>query len=358
MLAVFELILKVWEDNPPWVWAFAGTTACLVLTISIMLRRWIRRRYAELTQTPERELTEVPLEIASKTSTAFLLVASLFPGFYTLALPDKVRHGLTVVFTVIGFWQLGVWGSEAVRAWFITRRRMQGIDPGTTSGVAVLAFVARIGVWAVIALLMLDNLGVDVTTLVAGLGVGGIAIALAVQNVLGDLFASLSITLDRPFVVGDLIVLGEYWGKVEQIGVKSTRLRSVNGEQIVISNADLLRAQLRTFGRMDERRSLFTLNVSYETPREKLKRIPALIRAQIESVEATRFDRSHFSRFGPYALEFETAYWVLSSDYAQFMDVQQSVYLAIHEAFEREGIELAYPTQKLWLAGLPEGKPG
>jgi small-conductance mechanosensitive channel len=357
MRAVFELILKVWEDNPPWEWALAGTTACLVLAISIIIRRWIRRRYRELAQTPERELAEVPLEIASKTSNAFLIVASLFPGFYTLELPSKLRHGVTVVFTVIGFWQLGVWSSEAVRAWFLTRRRL-GVEPGTTSGMAVLAFVGRIGVWAVIALLMLDNLGVDVTTLVAGLGVGGIAIALAVQNVLGDLFASLSITLDRPFVVGDLIVLGEYSGTVEQIGVKSTRLRSVNGEQIIFSNADLLRAQLRNFGRMDQRRVLFTLNVSYETPRDKLKRIPALIRAQIESVEATRCDRSHFSRFGPYALEFETAYWVLSSDYARYMDVQQSVYLAIHEAFEREDIEFAYPTQKLWLAGLPEGKPG
>jgi len=355
MHKVVGLMLKVWEDNNAWEWALAGAVAFVILVVSVGTRRWVRKRHAALRATARVELAEVPLQIASKTSNLFLLVGALFVGLSLLVLPTQLRHAASVVFTVVGFWQLGVWGSQGVRAWIWARHQVAGAAPG---GLGIISFVGRLVVWAVIVLLTLDNLGVDVTTLVTGLGVGGIALALAVQNVLGDLFASLSITLDRPFVPGDFIVIGEYSGKVEQVGIKSTRLRSVNGEQIVISNADLLRSQLRNFGRMTERRSLFTLGVPHETPRDKLERIPELIRAIIERTEKTRFDRSHFARFGTYALEFESVYWVLDPDYARFMAVQQSIYLAIHAAFEREGIQFAYPTQKLWLAGVPESGLG
>jgi small-conductance mechanosensitive channel len=215
--------------------------------------------------------------------------------------------------------------------------------------------VVRTAVWVVILLLALENLGINVTALVAGLGVGGIAVALAVQSLLGDLFASLSITLDRPFVIGDFVIVGDYMGSVEQIGVKSTRIRSLGGEQIIMPNADLLGSRVRNYGRMAERRVVFSLGVAYETPREKLKRISEIIREHVQSQQDTRFDRSHFASYGPYALEFETVYYVLSPDYNRYMDIQQAIYFAIHEAFEREQIEFAYPTQKLWL-DVPRGR--
>jgi small-conductance mechanosensitive channel len=204
-------------------------------------------------------------------------------------------------------------------------------------------------VWSVVLLLVLDNMGINITALVAGLGVGGIAVALAVQSILGDLFASLSIVLDKPFVVGDFLIIDDYMGSVEHVGLKTTRLRSLTGEQLVLSNTDLLSSRIRNYGRMQERRALFTLGVTYQTPRDKLRQIPEIIREAIEASEKTRFDRSHFKSYGAYSLDFETVYYVLEPDYALYMDIQQAVNLAIHERFEAEGIEFAFPTQTLFV---------
>jgi small-conductance mechanosensitive channel len=198
-------------------------------------------------------------------------------------------------------------------------------------------------------LLILDNLGIDITALVAGLGVGGIAVALAVQNILGDLFASLSIVLDKPFAVGDFIIIDDYLGSVEHVGLKTTRLRSLSGEQLVMSNADLLSSRIRNYGRMYERRIVFSLGVTYQTPRDKLKKIPGIIRDAVEAQDQTRFDRSHFKGYGSFSLDFETVYHVLQPDYNLYMDIQQAVNFAIHERFEAEGIEFAYPTQTLFV---------
>jgi small-conductance mechanosensitive channel len=210
-----------------------------------------------------------------------------------------------------------------------------------------LIFVIRLVLWSVVALLVLDNLGVDITALVAGLGVGGIAVALAVQNVLGDLFASLSIVLDKPFVNGDFIAIGDLVGNVEHVGLKTTRVRSLSGEQLVFSNADLLSSRIKNFGRMNERRIAFSIGVTYDTPRETLRQIPEMIKRAVESEDEARFDRSHFKEFGDSALMFETVYYVLVPDYAKYMDVQQAINLSIHEQFEASRIEFAFPTQTL-----------
>ena len=198
---------------------------------------------------------------------------------------------------------------------------------------------------------MLDNLGYNVTALIAGLGVGGVAVALAVQNILGDLFASLSILFDKPFVVGDFLIVDEHMGSVEHVGLKTTRVRSLSGEQLIFSNSDLLKSRLRNYGRMYERRVAFQTGVTYETPREKLKLIPGIMRAAIEAQQKTRFDRSHFAAYGDFSLNFETVYYVLGPDYNLYMDIQQAINLQIHEQFEAAGIEFAYPTQVLHLRG-------
>jgi small-conductance mechanosensitive channel len=215
---------------------------------------------------------------------------------------------------------------------------------------SIIGVVVRAVIWAVVLLLTLDNLGVDITALVAGLGIGGIAVALAVQNVLGDLLASLSIALDKPFVVGDFLIVGEFMGSVEYIGIKSTRLRSLSGEQIVMSNADLLGSRVRNYGRMQERRVVFAVGVTYETPREMVEAIPGMIREIVQAQDNIRFDRCHFAKFGPASLDYEAVYYVLSADYNQYMDTQQRINLRIFEAFALRGIEFAYPTQKIWLA--------
>jgi small-conductance mechanosensitive channel len=197
---------------------------------------------------------------------------------------------------------------------------------------------------------VLENLNFDVSALVASLGVGGIAVALAAQNILGDLFASLSILFDKPFVVGDFIIVDDLPGTVEKVGLKTTRVRSLFGEQLVFSNNDLLSSRIKNYKRMEERRVVFPLGVTYQTGAEQLELIPGIIKKTIEKQEKVRFDRSHFKGYGDFALLFETVYWVTEPDYNLYMDIQQKINLELFHLFEEQGIEFAYPTQTIHLA--------
>ncbi len=214
-----------------------------------------------------------------------------------------------------------------------------------------LAFMSKVAAWVVVLLLVLGNLGVDITGLLTGVGIGGIAIALAVQKILSDLFASLTIVLDKPFVLGDFLIVDDLMGTVEHIGLKSTRLTSISGEQLVFSNTDLLSSRIRNYGRMQERRAVFTIGVTYDTPRDKLRKLPELLQKAVESQEKTRFDRSHLKTFGDFSINFETVYYIGDSAYKTYMDIQQAVNLAVHRMFEDEGIEFAFPTQTVHLVG-------
>jgi small-conductance mechanosensitive channel len=200
-----------------------------------------------------------------------------------------------------------------------------------------------------VLLSMLDNLGINVTALVASLGIGGIAIALAAQNILGDLFASLTIAIDKPFVIGDFIILGQETGTVEHVGLKTTRLRSLSGEQIILSNNDLLQSRIHNYKRMEERRALFAIGVTYDTPAEKLELIPELIKQAVAAQTDARFDRAHFKSFGAFSLDFETVYYVRKPDYGVFMDVQQAINLQLVRSFADHSIAFAFPTQTLHL---------
>jgi small-conductance mechanosensitive channel len=223
-------------------------------------------------------------------------------------------------------------------------------DAAGATTVNALGFIARAGLWWVLLLMGLSNLGVDITAFIAGFGIGGIAVALAVQNVLGDLFASLSIVLDKPFVIGDFIIVDDLLGTVEHVGLKTTRLRSLSGEQLVFSNSDLLNSRIRNFKRMYHRRVVFEFGVTYQTPYEKAARIGALVREIVEAQEKTRFDRAHFKEYGDFALVYEVVYHVLEPDFNVYMDIQQAINLEIFRRFEEENISFAYPTQTLYVA--------
>jgi small-conductance mechanosensitive channel len=336
--------------NSPLEWAAAVCIAVALLLTLLLVRKMVRRYHARMLTTRQVELLEMPLEILSRTTLVFFLALSVFAGLRTLEMSSSTRLTLGSALTVAIFWQTGIWATAAATAW-LERRRTGHIagDKAAAGSLGVIAFILQGIIWALVILLTLDNLGVNITALIAGLGVGGIAVALAVQNILGDLFASLSITFDRPFVAGDFLIVDEFLGSVEQIGIKSTRLRSLSGEQIVMSNADLLKSRLRNYGRMSERRVVFTIGVTYETPSDKLEFIPRIIRGIVEAHGDTRFDRSHFAAHGAASLDFETVYYVLSADYNQYMDIQQNINLRIHREFERLGVEFAYPTQRILL---------
>ncbi len=256
---------------------------------------------------------------------------------------------------MIGFLlQVALWGNAVISFW-ITRymqKRMEE-DAAAATSIGALRFVGKLLLWTFVLLLALDNLGIDVTALVTGLGIGGIAVALALQNVLGDLFASLSIVLDKPFVIGDFIIVGDFLGTVEHIGLKTTRLRSLSGEQLVFSNSDLLGSRIRNYKRMAERRIVFSFGVIYQTPHEKLARIPEMVREIIEAQEKARFDRAHFKAYGDSSLNFEVVYYVQVPDYLVYMDIQQAVNLELYRRFQEEGIEFAYPTRTLFIQRQP-----
>ena len=203
----------------------------------------------------------------------------------------------------------------------------------------------------VLVLTALGTLGVAVSPFVASLGIGGVAVALALQNVLGDLFASLSIVFDKPFVVGDSVAVDDFSGTVEYVGLKTTRIRSISGEQLVFANSDLLASRLRNYGRMRERRVIFTIGVTYGTPSEALRAIPRYLREAIERLDNTRFDRSHLKEFGDSSIDFETVYHMVVPDYNAYMDTQEQISLALYERFEAQGIDFAFPTRTVRLVG-------
>ncbi|MDJ0689693.1 MAG: mechanosensitive ion channel family protein [Xenococcaceae cyanobacterium MO_188.B32] len=199
----------------------------------------------------------------------------------------------------------------------------------------------------------MDNLGFDISAVVASLGIGGVAIALASQGVLQDLFSYFSILLDRPFELGDFIIVGDYLGTVEYVGIKTTRLKSISGEEIIIANTDLTGSRIRNFKRMIERRIVFKFGVVYNTNVEQLKKIPFLIERIIKETEHTRFDRAHFTGYGDFSLDFEVVYFIDSNDYTQYMNAQQQINLNIKTEFARHDIKFAYPTQINYLQEIP-----
>lgn len=313
-----------------------------------VLTRIVAARLGRLAARSTTYLDDALVEAIRRTNMVLMLVIAIWAGTRALELdprPTLLVNGAAVLATLL---QLALWGNRVV-AYSLDRYRALNLesDAGSVTTMAALAFVARIAIWSVLLLLALDNLGVDVTALVAGLGIGGIAVALALQNVLGDLFASLSIALDKPFVIGDFLVIGEFRGNVERIGLKTTRLRSLSGEQLIFSNADLLSSRIRNYQRMTERRAEFALGVVYETPADKLQRIPTMLREVVEGVENTRFDRAHFKSFGDFSLDFEVVYFVNDRDYNFYMDIQQLINLEIFRRFEADEIEFAYPTRTL-----------
>jgi small-conductance mechanosensitive channel len=313
------------------------------------LHRWGFGRlktWAEKTDTPLDDFLVAALQRLAVPLAAF---GVFYLGLQGLVLPSSISKALLVagaaLLTFFGVRFLG----QAVRfavfdLWFRSRRdenlerQMWGLMPVFS---AVL--------WGLGVVFLLDNLGFKVSTVVAGLGIGGVAVALASQAILGDLFSYFSILFDRPFEIGDFIVVGELMGTVEHVGIKTTRLRSLGGEQLVFANADLTGSRVRNFKRMEKRRVLFRLGVTYNTTTAQLEGIPELLKSVIASTPGTQFDRAHFFSYGDFSLIIEAVYYVLSADYNVYMDTQQRINLGVKKEFEARGIEFAFPTQTLHL---------
>ncbi|MFC0251314.1 mechanosensitive ion channel family protein [Massilia consociata] len=332
-------------------WSIAASIAIATCVLLYGVKVLVVRRLEKFAAHTATWLDDLTIRVLSATHPLFILLMGLYAGSHWLTLPAKNTTLMSHLAIATLLLQVARWGDVAVHGWLhFYRTRRAGQDAAAATSTAALGFVARTVIWAVIILMILDNFGVNITTLVASLGIGGVAVALAMQNILGDLFSSLSIVLDKPFVVGDFITVDDLAGNVEYVGLKTTRIRGLGGEQIVFSNSDLLQSRIRNYKRMQTRRIVFGIGVTYETSKQQLRAIPGILREVVEAQPQVKFDRAHFKSYGASSLDFEVVYIVQSPDYSVYMDVQQAMNFALFDRFEEEGIEFAYPTQTLHLA--------
>lgn len=346
--------IVIWENSLlSWLRAlisFVGLYLFLVIILKLAksrLKVFLKKNY------------KLPISYISPflehTKNFFLLILSLYIVSNWVFLSEKPSMYLKTIF-IIAFWiQVGIWVNHLIIK-FIDMRNLKETNGEDKTTMNALKTVLRIVLWSIVLILVMDNIpGIEITALVTSLGIGGIAIGLAVQNILGDLFASLSITLDKPFVINDFIQIDNYLGTVEKIGLKSTRIRSLSGEQLIFSNSDLLNSRIQNFKRLERRRNLLKLGVLYQTTPERLRKIPEIIKSIFSKYEKITIDRIHLSDFGDFSINFELVYWVESSDFNFNMDVKQSILLEIFDEFIKNEIEFAYPTQSIFIEN--NGKP-
>jgi small-conductance mechanosensitive channel len=337
--------------NPVHQWLLAGAVALVLYLVLRGAKAIIQKRLEKQAQKTETNWDDLFLALTERVHSLSLLLLAVYIGSLILTLPGSIPEFLVKAVFAILLFQVAVIGSRAI-GFLMGRYRHQKMASNASAAtmLSTLGFVLQLLLWLILVLLALDNFGINVTTLIAGLGLSGIAVALAVQNILGDLFASFSIVFDKPFVIGDFIIVDDFMGAVEYVGLKTTRIRSLSGEQLIFSNGDLLKSRIRNYKRMNERRVVFSIGVLYQTSYDHLAEIPHMIRAIIESHPRVRFDRAHFKEFGAYSLNFEIVYWIHDPDYTVYMDIQQAINLSIYEQFKAKGIEFAYPTQTLFVA--------
>ncbi len=333
-------------------WAVAVGTALVAWLVMSLGLRFALRRAKRLTGRTSNRIDDVVVEVLAGTNRLLIFVVSLLVGVGMLDLPEPWPARVAQLWFLAVALQVGLWGNRAIKAGlkgYVARNSSPGMTQVSASA-TLMSWGLNTALWAVVLLSILANVGVNITAFVASLGVGGIAVALAVQNILGDLFASLSIAVDKPFEVGDFIVSGGIVGSVAHVGVRSTRIRALSGEQIVISNTELLKQTINNYKQLLERRIVFKFRVSYDTTAEQAEEISRIVGRVISANEKVRFDRAHLLAFGEEALEYEVVYIVLDPDYNLYMDIQQRINLALMRELEGMGVTFGLPIRKVFMA--------
>ena len=326
----------------------AGVIFYLLLRSLIWL---LRKRIEKFAAQPEVNSSDLVKDLLDHTSKLFIIWLSIYIGLRFLNIVPSVMTIIQTITNTILLVQVGFWSIELIEYW-ITRRELgkDGKLKNQKGALVAISIISKVVVWTVVLVLVLENIpGIHITTLIASLGIGGIAIGLALQRILGDLFASLTISIDQPFVEGDAINIGDFSGTVEHIGLKSTRILSFTGEQLIFSNSDLLSSRIRNYQSMDHRMIVFALNVTYQTSLEDLKKIPQLVKDIIEAQKQVTFNRAHLKSYSDSAIVFEGVYTINTGDYTRYMDIQQSINLEIFNQFRQLDIHFAYPTQTVLL---------
>ncbi|KGB52271.1 MscS Mechanosensitive ion channel precursor [Sphingopyxis sp. LC81] len=347
---------RTWDMSLAWVeihWLQIGIAIGVGLLIYFLLSmaRRFALKYARSAE-GDLSLTHIAGRVIHKTKSSVLAIIAIRMVAGYAQPPAVIMHLVQLVFTVAVVLQVAIWAREIVLG-LIQRRAAEGNNETLSNAMGIIRLLISIALFAIAAIVILDNMGVNVTGLIAGLGIGGIAIGLAAQGIFSDLFASLSIIFDRPFRVGETIKYDMSTATVERIGLKSTRLRSLNGELLVISNTNLLSKEITNFAHLHRRRITFKIGVIYQTTPTMLRDLPALLEEQVVA-GGQEFIRSSFLTFGPSSLDFELIFDVFSDDYDVVAAARTDIAIRVFDAMARSGYEFAYPTQTTFTAA-PDG---
>lgn len=340
---------KVFFSNTLGEYAIALLIFVGLYIVIWIVESFILSRLRNLTKRTKTNFDDSLIQAIETINHSFYLFIAFYVSVKTLTIHSAFEKTLAVILIFWIVYQFVEFLDEIMK-YFINRKIKQE-DKSTASALRLVRKITKGVLWVLGLLLVLSNLGVNITSLVAGLGIGGVAIALAVQNILSDLFSSFSIYFDKPFVVGDLIVVDDVTGTVEKIGIKTTRIRSLKGEEVVISNQRLTNAKIENYKKMDERRIVFSLGVKYSTPHETLEEIPQIIENCIKSVDQTRFDRSNLVEYEDSAIKFETVYYVESQDFNVYRNKHEQILLKIRKELKKKDISMPFPTRTVHVEG-------
>lgn len=357
---VADALHRSFLGNSLQAWLTAGLTAAVALLVALVLRRLLVSRLGVLAARTVNQFDDTAVAVLEETRTWILVMIAVLIALSPLQFPPRIAAVMAPALKLVILWQIALWAAAAIGFWvrLQLQHRTGTHDRTSVAMISAMGVGAKFVVWVLIVLTALKSVfDVEITAWITGLGVGGIAVALAVQNILGDLLAALAIVFDKPFDVGDFIVVDTVSGNVERIGLKTTHIRSVSGEQVIVGNGDLLKSRLRNFKRMQQRRVVLNLDVQYDTPPDKLARIPQIVRGIIEKQDTVRVDRSHVATFLDSAIRVETVYWVLDPDYTLFMDRQQAINLEILRRFNAVGISFAFPSRTVYHVGAGDEAP-
>ncbi|HEX8041294.1 MAG TPA: mechanosensitive ion channel family protein [Chryseosolibacter sp.] len=351
-----EILDQVYYENTVRQYLIALAVIVSGVVIVLALKRTLIHRLQKWAAKTPGKWDDFVVESFSRYGIPFIQWAIVYWGVHLLTLSDKAEKTIQVITSVIlTYFVLRLLSSVVM---VLVRSGVGRWESGEEKikQLGGLMIVINTVIWFLGLVFLLSNWGIEVTPIIAGLGIGGIAVALAAQNILGDVFSYFVIFFDRPFEAGDFIIVDDKMGTIEYVGIKTTHIRGLGGEQIIIGNSNLTNSRIHNYKRMARRRVVFTIDVEYGTSLQTLKKIPAMLRSIVEQQQAVTFDRAHFAAYKDWSLRFEVVYYVLSADYNVYMDIQQNINFGIHEAFEREKIDFAYPTQSLVLKS--DSSPG
>ena len=327
---------------------FIGASLIIFIFRKVVISRL--RKWAESTET---KLDDLLIRGLQKSIIPVLNILVFYFAVKTLSLHPKVERAVDVISVILITYFIIKMITAALRfgldSYIKSKSTEEEEAQRRIKQMRGITAIVSFFIWVLGFIFLLDNLGFEITTVIAGLGIGGIAIALAAQAVLGDLFSYFVIFFDRPFEIGDFIVIGEFRGNIEHIGIKTTRVRSLSGEQLVFGNSDLTSSRIQNFKRMDRRRVVFKLGVTYQTPADKIEQAIKIVEQIIIDHPDVTYDRGHFATFGAFSLDLEFVYFVLSNDYNQYMNIQQDVNFRVLREFEKLGVAFSYPTQTLFV---------